>query len=120
MPIYHELTRELRGFGYRIRNRTRGDFQIEGVSDELCERFSKRHAQIDAALEKLLADKPELKRADVMALRRHLATAERSRKQKDLSSDELRRLWDAQTTSEEQAVLRRLSCGLTPHAVGPQ
>ena len=25
---YHELTRELRGFGYRIRNRARGDFKI--------------------------------------------------------------------------------------------
>ena len=111
---YHELARELRGFGYRIRNRTRGDFQIEGISDELCDRFSKRHAQIDAALEKLLADKPELKRADVMALRGHLATAERSRKQKDLSQDELRRLWDAQTTNEERAGLRRLSSGLTP------
>jgi len=103
---YHELARELRGFGYRIRNRTRGDFQIEGVSDELCDRFSKRHAQIDAALEKLLADKPELKRADVMALRRHLATAERSRKQKDLQRDELQRFWDAQTTPEERAALQ--------------
>jgi conjugative relaxase-like TrwC/TraI family protein len=37
---YHELARELRRFGYRTRNRTRGDFQIEGVADELCERFS--------------------------------------------------------------------------------
>ena len=94
-------SRDQRGFGYRIQNRSRGDFQIEGVTDELCERFSKRYAQIEAALEKLLADKPELKRADVMALRRRVATAERSRKQKDLSRDELRRLWDAQTTQEE-------------------
>jgi conjugative relaxase-like TrwC/TraI family protein len=36
---YHELTRELRGFGYRIRNRVRGDFEIEGVAEDLCERF---------------------------------------------------------------------------------
>ena len=57
---YHELARELRSFGYRIRNRARGDFEIEGVPDELCERFSKRHAQIDQALAKLLAEKPEL------------------------------------------------------------
>jgi conjugative relaxase-like TrwC/TraI family protein len=28
---YHELARELRRFGYRIRNLPRGDFQIEGV-----------------------------------------------------------------------------------------
>ncbi len=61
---YHELTRELRGFGYRIRNRVRGDFEIEGVGEELCERFSKRHTQIDAALAKLLAEKPELASAN--------------------------------------------------------
>src|SRR5208283_1867106 len=57
---YHELTRDLRCFGYQIRNQLRGDFQVEGISKELCERFSKRHEQIDAALEQLLADKPEL------------------------------------------------------------
>jgi len=44
---YHELSRELRTFGYGICNRPRGDFQIEGVPDELAKRFSKRHAQID-------------------------------------------------------------------------
>jgi conjugative relaxase-like TrwC/TraI family protein len=33
---YHELARELRTFGYQIRNRARGDFQVEGVSEELC------------------------------------------------------------------------------------
>jgi len=44
---YHELARKLRSFGYGIRNQARGDFQIEGVSDEICERFSKRHTQID-------------------------------------------------------------------------
>ncbi len=36
---YHELARELRGFGYRIRNLSRGDFQIEGIAAELCDRF---------------------------------------------------------------------------------
>jgi len=44
---YHELARELGSCGYGIRNRARGDFQIEGVTDELCDRFSKRHAEID-------------------------------------------------------------------------
>jgi conjugative relaxase-like TrwC/TraI family protein len=47
---YHELARELRGFGYRIRNLPRGDFQVEGVPEELCQRFSKRDAEIDKAL----------------------------------------------------------------------
>jgi conjugative relaxase-like TrwC/TraI family protein len=106
---YHELARELRGFGYRIRNRVRGDFEIEGVSEQLCERFSKRHTQIDEALAKLLAEKPELAGANFQALRAQLATAERSRKQKDLSRAELLTLWEAQLSDAERASLRQLS-----------
>ena len=105
---YHELTRELRGFGYRIRNRVRGDFEVEGVSEQLCERFSKRHTQIDEALAKLLAEKPELAGANFQALRAQLATAERSRKQKDLSRAELLTLWEAQLSEAERASLRQL------------
>ena len=63
-------------FGYRIRNLPRGDFQIEGVSEELCERFSKRDAEIDKALAKLLADNPELGGANIAELRAQLATEE--------------------------------------------
>src|SRR5207249_12209678 len=40
---YHELARTLIGFGYGIQNKARGDFEIEGVSQDLIERFSKRH-----------------------------------------------------------------------------
>ncbi len=105
---YHELARELRSFGYQIRNRARGDFQVEGVSDELCERFSKRRAEIDKALAKLLADKPELAGGDVMATRRLLATAERARKQRDLSRDELLTLWESQLTRDERQAISRL------------
>jgi conjugative relaxase-like TrwC/TraI family protein len=101
---YHELARELRTFGYDISNRARGDFQIEGVSDEICERFSKRHAEIDKALAKLLEEKPELAGGDVMATRRLLATAERARKQRDLSRDELLALWESQLTRSEREV----------------
>ena len=32
---YHELARQLRGFGYQIRKQARGDFQIEGVSESI-------------------------------------------------------------------------------------
>jgi conjugative relaxase-like TrwC/TraI family protein len=105
---YHELARELRSFGYKIRNRARGDFQIEGVSDELCERFSKRRAEIDAALAKLLDEKPEIAGGDVMATRRLIATAERARKQRDLSRDELLSLWESQLTRDERQAISRL------------
>jgi len=105
---YHELARELRAFGYRISNRARGDFQIEGVSDELSERFSKRHVEIDEALAKLLKEKPEIAGGDVMATRRLLATAERARKQRDLSRDELSKLWESQLTRDERQEINRL------------
>lgn len=105
---YHELVRELRSFGYRIRNHARGDFQIMGVSDELCDRFSKRHAEIEKALAKLLEEKPEIAAGDVMATRRLLATAERARKQRDLSRDELLALWESQLTRDERQEMNRL------------
>ena len=106
---YHELSRELRGFGYQIRNRARGDFEIEGVSEELCGRFSKRDREVDEALAKLLADKPELAGANLKDLRERLATQKRTRKQKDLSRAELRTLWDAQLSHTERASLRQLT-----------
>jgi conjugative relaxase-like TrwC/TraI family protein len=105
---YHELARELRVCGYRIRNQARGDFEIEGVSEELCLRFSKRHKQIDKAIERLLAEKPELCRTSLPALRARLAETDRARKQKDLSRDELRMLWDAQLSETERAGLQQL------------
>jgi conjugative relaxase-like TrwC/TraI family protein len=105
---YHELARELRRFGYQLRNRARGDFQVEGVSEELCDRFSKRHAQVDEAVAELLKEKPELAAGNLKDLREHLAATERTRKQKDLSRDELRTLWESQLTKSERESLHQL------------
>jgi conjugative relaxase-like TrwC/TraI family protein len=106
---YHDLAKKLRSFGYEIRNQARGDFQIEGISEEICERFSKRDAEIDKALTKLLADKPELAGKNFKALRAQLAVATRAKKQKDLSQEELRMLWDSQLNETERAALQQLS-----------
>jgi conjugative relaxase-like TrwC/TraI family protein len=105
---YHELARQLRSCGYQVRNQARGDFEIEGVADEICRRFSKRDAEIDKALAKLLADKPELAGANLKELRARLAVEHRTRKQKDLSRAELRTLWDAQLSESERDALRQL------------
>lgn len=105
---YHELARKLRGFGYEIRNLTRGDFQVEGISEIICKRFSKRDAEIDKALAELLADKPELATANFKALRAQLAVETRAKKHKDLSQAELRTLWDSQLNEGERAALGQL------------
>ena len=105
---YHELARELRSFGYQICNQARGDFKIEGISEEICDRFSKRDAQIDKALAKLLDEKPELAGANLKELRAKLAVKTRARKQKDLSRAELRTLWNAQLSESERISLRQL------------
>jgi conjugative relaxase-like TrwC/TraI family protein len=109
---YHELARKLRGLGYEIRNLARGDFQIEGLSEAVCERFSKRDAEIDRTLAKLLADKPELTGANFKTLRAQLAVETRAKKQKDLSRVELRRLWYSQLNEAERAIL----CELPNHS----
>jgi hypothetical protein len=105
---YHELAKDLHNLGYSIRNRPRGDFHVEGVPEELCERFSKRHKQIDDALDDLLANKPGLATANLKDLRGHLAAAERSRKMRDIPYSQLRSLWDAQLSQDDRQALSSL------------
>lgn len=105
---YHELAKDLHRFGYRIRNRARGDFEIEGVADSLCERFSKRHEQIDEAQAALVQAKPELAQANQKDLREHLATAERARKMHEVGRSELQQLWSRQLTPRDREALRAL------------
>src|SRR6185437_10876833 len=70
---YHELTRELVKFGYQIENKPRGDFEIKGVSQELIQKFSKRHRQIDESTKQLLAREPEKAKGNVAAIRENIA-----------------------------------------------
>jgi conjugative relaxase-like TrwC/TraI family protein len=106
---YHELAKDLKRFGYRIHNQARGDFEIEGVSAEICARFSKRHEQINEAHAALLRENPELANANQKDVREWLATAERSRKIKDIERTELKRLWSSQLNEQELASLKTLT-----------
>ncbi len=65
----------------------------------------------------MLADKPELAGANLKELRAKLAVEHRTRKQKDLSRDELRTLWNSQLTDAERASLRQLPNRTTKVAV---
>ena len=106
---YHEYARELRQSGYEIENKPRGDFEIVGVSPELQSRFSKRHNQIDASIEKLLKEKPELAKGNLKELRSQIAQAERSRKIEGIALPELQGLWESQLTGDEKKSLRKLA-----------
>jgi hypothetical protein len=105
---YHELARDLRDYGYEIENRPRGDFEICGIPDDICSRFSKRHHEIDERIEKLLREKPELAKGNLKELRAQIAQAERSRKIAGIESAALQRLWDSQLTIDEKKRLTSL------------
>lgn len=102
---YHELARGLRVCGYSITNRKRGDFEIDGVTEALCRRFSKRHQEIDAKTAAFLAENPAQAHGNVNDLREHLAHKERSRKIKHLTPEQLHRLWRSQLSADELAAL---------------
>lgn len=106
---YHEFARDLRRGGYEIENTPRGDFEIKGVPRELQSRFSKRHNQIEASIEKLLKEKPELANGNLKELRSQIAQNERSRKIEGIALPELQRLWNSQLTSDERQSLRKLA-----------
>ena len=105
---YHELAKDLRRLGYQIENFRRGDFEIEGISTELCQRFSKRHEQIEWELEKLLVEKPELVTGNLADIKEHIAEVRRARKIEKISQEELQRLWRGQLTDAEWTSLGQL------------
>ncbi|MCI0541484.1 MAG: relaxase domain-containing protein [Verrucomicrobiales bacterium] len=104
---YHELVRELRGFGYGIENKPRGDFEIKGISPALIEKFSKRHREIDEKTRELLDREPEKAQANIAAIRENIAHKE-ARKIKDVGLDRLQVIWEAQMTADERTSLRNL------------
>ncbi|MEI6715768.1 MAG: MobF family relaxase [Verrucomicrobiota bacterium] len=102
---YHELARALIGLGYSIENNRRGDFAIKGVSRELCDRFSKRHAEINAQTHALLFEHPEKAMGNQADIRDYIAQNNRSRKIKGLGADKLREHWHTQITPLERTQL---------------
>ncbi len=105
---YHVLARELINFGYGISNRRRGDFDLQGIPQAICDRFSKRHAEIDALTQFLLHKKPEKAKCNIAAVRELLAQNNRSRKVRNIESTQLRELWNKQLTPAEVEAINNL------------
>jgi conjugative relaxase-like TrwC/TraI family protein len=104
---YHELARTLRACGYTVVNAARGDFEIAEISRELCERFSKRHREIDEKTRAFLALHPDKQAGNEAAIREHIAHKDRARKTSDIGSERLRQLWFGQLSVEEADSLRQ-------------
>ncbi len=102
---YHALARELGEFGYELDNHRRGDFEIKGLSQELCQRFSKRHQEIDEKTQALLTKKPHLRDGNVKDIREGIAQSERLRKIKGIRLEDLRCHWDNQISATEKQSL---------------
>lgn len=114
---YHELARSLIGLGYTIENHRRGDFDLKGIPQELCDRFSKRHADIDAQTEEFLSEHPEKAAGNRNDIRDYLAQNNRSRKVKGMAAGELQALWSSQITPSERDLLKSLQ---VPTGKAPQ
>lgn len=112
---YHALARELRRFGYSIRNRARGDFELEGIPGSLLDKFSKRHEEIDKQTRELLAKRPELAGRNLAEVREHLAHSKRARKSAGVDAKRLRQWWEEQMSAEERQGLQRC-CQDAPEA----
>lgn len=103
---YHELARALGSFGYTITNSARGDFELADIPRDVCERFSKRHREIDEKTREFLGSHPDKLPGNQNAIREHIAHKERARKGETVASGLLRKLWEEQVTPEELAALR--------------
>jgi conjugative relaxase-like TrwC/TraI family protein len=120
---YHELARALTGFGYGVENKPRGDFEIAGISQDLIDRFSKRHREIDEKTRELLEREPDKATRNLQEIRANIAHKERARKIKNIGIKRLQSLWNGQLSDRERdvlGVLDRLPPRYTPRMTAEQ
>jgi len=111
---YHELVRSLQRFGYGVESNPRGDFEIAGVSKELIDRFSKRHAEIDQKTRELLEREPDKAGQNIKVIRANIAHKERARKIKDVGIVKLQSMWNKQLSWKEWWQISRLDKRRSP------
>ena len=106
----NELAKRVQQIGYRIQPSKHG-FQIEGVSDEVLKRFSKRAQQRDAVVKEL---EQKLGRKLSNNAISHAVHQSRAEKVKGISTTEVRERQLAQLSSEEQQSLQNLCSSVQP------
>jgi conjugative relaxase-like TrwC/TraI family protein len=106
----NELAKQVQQIGYRIKPAKHG-FEIEGVSDEVLKRFSKRAQQRDAVVKEL---EQKLGRKLSNNAISHAVHQSRAEKVKGISTEEVRERQLAQLSSEEQQSLQNLCSSVRP------
>jgi conjugative relaxase-like TrwC/TraI family protein len=106
----NELAKRVQQIGYRIQPSKHG-FQIEGVSDEVLKRFSKRAQQRDAVVQELEQKLGRKLSKNAISLAVHQSRAE---KIKGISTAEVRERQMAQLSSDEQQSLQKLCSSVHP------
>ena len=106
----NELAKRVQQIGYRIQPSKHG-FQIEGVSDEVLKRFSKRAQQRDAVVQELEQKLGRKLSNNAISLAVHQSRAE---KIKGISTAEVRERQLAQLSLEEQQSLQKLCSSVQP------
>ncbi|HTX21159.1 MAG TPA: MobF family relaxase [Candidatus Aquilonibacter sp.] len=101
----NELAQQILAVGYRIRPAKHG-FEIEGVSDEVLQKFSKRAQQRDQAVKEM---EQKLGRKLTNTEISHAVHQSRAKKLKGVSTAEVRKHQLAQLSSDEVQSLRRVS-----------
>jgi conjugative relaxase-like TrwC/TraI family protein len=106
----NELARRLREMGYRTIPAKHG-FQIEGVSDEVLKRFSKRAQQRDAVVQEMEQKLGRKLSNDEIS---HAVHQSRAKKLKGISTGEVRERQLAQLQPDELQALQKLSTFAQP------
>ena len=106
----NELAKRVQQIGYRIQPSKHG-FQIDGVSDEVLKRFSKRAQQRDAVVQELEQKLGRKLSNNAISLAVHQSRAE---KVKGISTAEVRERQMAQLSSDEQQSLQKLCSSVHP------
>src|SRR5208337_4635387 len=106
----NELAKRVRQIGYRIQPSKHG-FRIEGVSDEVLKRFSKRAQQRDAVVMEL---EQKLGRKLSNNAISHTVHQSRAEKVKGITTTEVRERQLAQLSSDERQSLQKLCSSVQP------
>ncbi|MEI2724383.1 MAG: relaxase domain-containing protein [Verrucomicrobiota bacterium] len=112
----NELAKRVQTIGYRIRPAKHG-FEIEGVSDDVLKRFSKRSQERDAVVKEMEQKLGRKLSNNAVALAVHQS---RSKKINGISTTEVRERQLAQLQPDELQALQKLSATVQRTAAAAQ